>query len=73
MVADIESCWIKFLEEEDAGKFSSRKDQALYITANFKKYSGVGFALLDKKYDSVKAWAVACPNKNIVKFLGYKE
>lgn len=73
MVADIESCWIKFLEEEDAGKFSSRKDQALYITANFKKYSGVGFALLDKKYDSVKAWAAACPNKNIVKFLGYKE
>ena len=73
MVADIESCWIKFLEEEDAGKFSSRKDQALYITANFKKYSGVGFALLDKKYDSVKDWASACSNKNIVKYLGYKE
>ena len=72
-IADVESRWIKFLEAEDAGQFSCRKDQALYIQKEFKQFSGIAFALLDGKVESVKDWFYNIPSDKIVKILGYRE
>ena len=72
-VADVECRWIKFLEAEDAGQFSCRKDQALYIQKEFKQFSGIAFALLDGKVESVKAWFYMIPSDKAAKILGYKE
>lgn len=50
-----------------------RKDAALKIQSEFKKYSGIGFALLDRKISSAREWFEQCPIINLVKALGYKE
>lgn len=72
-IEKIEKLWISFLEEEDAGKFSCRKDQALYIQREFKQFSGIAFALLDAKVESVKDWFFNQPADKVLRILGYKE
>jgi len=62
---DREPWWI-----ENGGQ--KRKDLAMFVTKNFK-FPGVGFAIVDKKVDSVDVWAKEVPAKNLVKILGYKE
>lgn len=61
----------EFLKYADA--LSTRKDFALAIQKEFGKFSGCGFALLDKKVSSVEEWLAKSPTKNIVKMLGLKE
>lgn len=72
-IEKIEKLWISFLEEEDTGKFSCRKDQALYIQREFKQFSGIAFALLDAKVESVKDWFFNQSADKVLRILGYKE
>lgn len=54
-------------------KMNTRKEQALAIKNTFGKYSGIGFALLDKRINSVDEWISNCPSSTLVKMLGYKD
>ena len=72
-IEKIEKLWISFLEEEDARKFSCRKDQAICIQREFKQFSGIAFALLDAKVESVKDWFFNQPADKVLRILGYKE
>ena len=56
----------------DDSVLETRKDKAIWIQKNFR-IPGVGFALIDKKVDSVYDWIKTVPVKNLVKYLGYKE
>lgn len=74
LVERLESEWLKFSCVRHYLK--TRKEQALAILSEEgfgKKFSGVGFSLLDGRVSSVREWIEKCPAKNLVKYLGYKE
>ena len=68
LIDDLESAWMRY----DDSVLETRKDKAIWIQKNFR-IPGVGFALIDKKVDSVQEWIKTVPVKNLVKHLGYKE
>ena len=68
LIDDLESAWMRY----DDSVLETRKDKAIWIQKNFR-IPGVGFALIDKKVDSIQEWIKTVPVKNLVKHLGYKE
>ena len=72
LVGSLEMAWCAYKTADRMIGFASRKDSAIWIQKNFE-IPGVGFALLDKKYDTVKDWILNCPAKNLVKWLGFKD
>ena len=72
LVGSLEMAWCAYKTADRMIGFASRKDSAIWIQKNFE-IPGVGFALLDKKYDTVKEWILNCPAKNLIKWLGFKD
>lgn len=68
----LEVAWCAYKIADRMIGFASRKDSAVWIQKNFE-IPGVGFSLLDGKCESVKSWMLACPAKNLVKWLGFKD
>ena len=74
LVERLDSGWD--LLRKNLSGLPSRKDQALFIMSDKcfgKKFSGIGFSLLDGKVSSAREWIEKCPARNLVKYLGYKE
>jgi hypothetical protein len=64
----INSLWSKFNELNF--KYMSRKEQAIYIKSIFGKHSGIGFAFLDGKINTIQEHLKKCPIKNLIIMLG---
>ena len=64
----INSLWSKFNELNF--KDMSRKDQAVHIKSIFGKYSGIGFAFLDGKINTIQEHLKKYPIKNLIIMLG---
>lgn len=71
MIKTIEDAQRRFLE--NSRNCESRKDLAMLIKKEFGKFSGVGFALLDKKVSTVEEWVEKATTLNLCKYLGYKD
>lgn len=64
----INSLWSKFNELNF--KDMSRKDQAIHIKSIFGKHSGIGFAFLDGKINTIQEHLKKYPIKNLIIMLG---
>lgn len=71
LIKTIKESQMRFLENSKACE--SRKDYAMLIQKEFGKFSGVGFALLDKKVNTVEEWMEKATTLNLCKYLGYKD
>lgn len=50
-----------------------RKDLAAWIMSRYPEFSGMLFALVDKKIESAEAFLANTPTEKLLKILGYKE
>jgi hypothetical protein len=50
----------------------SRKDQAMHIKSIFGKYSGIGFAFLDGKINTIQEHLKKYPIRNLMIMIGLK-
>jgi hypothetical protein len=71
LIETIKESQRRFLEESSGCE--TRKDFAMLIKKEFGKFSGVGFALLDKKVSTVEEWVEKATTLNLCKYLGYKD
>lgn len=71
LITTIEDSQKRFLEKSSGCE--TRKDFAMLIQKEFGKFSGVGFALMDKKVNSVEEWVEKATTANLCKYLGYKD
>jgi hypothetical protein len=66
----IDSLWSKFNELNF--KDMSRKEQAIHIKSIFGKYSGIGFAFLDGKINTIQDHLKKYPIRNLMVMIGLK-
>lgn len=66
----INSLWSKFNELNF--KDMSRKEQAIHIKSIFGKYSGIGFAFLDGKINTIQEHLKKYPIRNLMIMIGLK-
>lgn len=67
--------WTRFSEWYVSAAGATRKEVAMKIMDDGyfgKKFSGVGFALFDKKFESAGAWVDSVSPDKLVQLLGYK-